>query len=61
MQTRDPWRILTLYLPLAGFLVFTLFPIYWTLATSLQDEAAVARLPIRLIPRELTVENYRAL
>lgn len=61
MRKRDPRRLLTLYLPLAGFLAFTLFPIYWTLATSLQDEAAVARLPIRLIPRKLTVENYRAL
>ena len=61
MPHRNPWRLVTLYLPLAGFLAFTLFPIYWTLATSLQSETAVARLPIHLIPRELTLENYRAL
>lgn len=54
-------RLLTLYLPLAAFLVFTLFPIYWTLVTSLQTEAAVSQRPIHLIPREITFENYLAI
>lgn len=56
-----PLRFFVLYLPLAAFLVFTLFPIYWTLVTSLQTEEAVARLPISLVPESLTLDNYFAI
>ena len=51
-------RVLLLYLPLAVFLVFTLFPFYWIVNTSLKDSVDVLGIPIRYWPQNPTFENY---
>lgn len=61
LDRRPLWLRLVQYVLLAAFLVFTLFPIYWTFATSLQPEAAVSRLPVRLWPSEVSFANYAAI
>jgi multiple sugar transport system permease protein len=51
-------RTFTLTLPLLLAMVFTLFPLYWALVTSLKQEGEITRLPIRYWPEILTFENY---
>ncbi|MBM6715337.1 carbohydrate ABC transporter permease [Gemmiger formicilis] len=51
-------RVLLLYLPLAVFLVFTLFPFYWIVNTSLKDSVDVLSIPIQYWPQNPTFENY---
>jgi len=40
------------------FLVWTLVPVYWILATSLKTDLAIYREP-SLIPKQITLEHYR--
>lgn len=51
-------RGLLLYLPLVIFLVFTLFPFYWIVNTSLKDSVDVLSIPIQYWPENPTLENY---
>lgn len=52
------YRALTLYLPLAFFLIFTLFPFYWILNTSLKGSTEVLSLPISYWPKQISFQNY---
>ena len=52
------FRWITLYIPIALFLVFTLFPFYWIINTSLKGSTEVFTLPITYWPKEPTVSNF---
>ncbi|MCU6797125.1 carbohydrate ABC transporter permease [Paenibacillus sp. WQ 127069] len=51
-------RLFVLRLPLLAAMVFTLFPLYWAVVTSLKQEGEITRLPIRYWPEHVTFENY---
>lgn len=40
------------------FLVYSIFPFYWALNTSLKTEAEIAATPITITPANPTLENY---
>ena len=54
---RSPARF-AIYLPVAFFLLFTLFPIYWLVNSSLKPEAELFSFPPGYWPAEATLENY---
>jgi multiple sugar transport system permease protein len=49
---------LLLYLFLAAFALYSLFPVLWTLVTSFKPEAEAVAYPPRLIPANVTLANY---
>jgi len=51
-------RTLTLYLPLAFFLGFTLLPIFWIVVTAIKPASAIIERPIRYIPRQPTLIHF---
>jgi len=51
-------RPLTIGLPVAFFLVFTLFPIYWLVNSSLKSSAELFTFPPRYWPASPTFANY---
>jgi len=51
-------KILLFYLPLAMMLMWTLFPIYWTINTAFKHEGDILQRPIEYIPSNPTVENF---
>jgi len=51
-------RPLTIGLPVAFFLVFTLFPIYWLVNSSLKSSAELFTFPPRYWPATTTFANY---
>jgi multiple sugar transport system permease protein len=51
-------KILTLYLPLAMMLSFTIFPIYWTINTAFKPEGDIVKRPLQYLPITPTVENF---
>ena len=51
-------KITFLYMPVFVLLVFTLFPLYWTIVTSLKYESDIVSLPIEYLPNPVTLENY---
>jgi len=51
-------RRVTLYVPLTLFVVFIVFPFYWTLNTSLKTPETVLHLPVRYLPDPITFDNY---
>ena len=61
MKKNTLFRILTLWLPLALFLVFLLFPFYWTLVTSLKTDAELHSLNVVYWPEQPTLNAYRYL
>ncbi len=46
---------------LAGWLLLTLFPLYWILATSLKEPGAIAAYPLQYWPERPTLVNYAGL
>lgn len=56
-----PIRIVMLYIPLTLFLLFLLFPFYWTLITSLKTSAELHATPIVYWPAQPSFESYRYL
>lgn len=52
-------RILTVNIPLIVLFLVIIFPIYWTVVTSLKDESTILELPISigLPPLPLTITN----
>ncbi|HEY8543222.1 MAG TPA: carbohydrate ABC transporter permease [Pseudothermotoga sp.] len=48
-------------LALAVFLICALFPLYWTLVTSLKGPTEMYTYPITYWPKHITFENYRYL
>lgn len=51
-------NVIFLYIPMALFLVFMLFPFYWIFNTSLKDSVEVFSIPVKYWPDMPTVENY---
>jgi multiple sugar transport system permease protein len=51
-------RALTLYLPLLVFLVYTLFPIYWTVNTAFKHNQDIMTFPLQYFPRKPTLQNF---
>ncbi|MFP7295620.1 carbohydrate ABC transporter permease [Bacillus sp. OAE578] len=51
-------KLLTLYLPLAMLLSFTIFPIYWTINTAFKPEGDIVKRPLQYLPVSPTVENF---
>lgn len=47
------------YVLLALFFVFTVFPFLWLLLTSLKGSRELYEFPVRYLPREATIGNYR--
>ncbi len=52
------YRALTLWLPLAIFLIVTIFPFYWIINTSLKDSVEVVAIPIKYLPSHPSLVNY---
>ena len=61
MKKNTTLRILTLWLPLVLFLLFLLFPFYWTLVTSLKTDAELHSLDVIYWPEHPTLNAYRYL
>jgi trehalose/maltose transport system permease protein len=40
------------------FMLYSIFPFYWAVNTSLKTEGEIERTPISAVPREITFENY---
>ena len=51
-------RFFTLHLPLALFLIYILFPFYWSLCTSFKVENTILQMPIKYLPTPFTLDNY---
>ncbi|GFH41947.1 ABC transporter permease [Lactococcus hodotermopsidis] len=51
-------KTLTFYLPLATMLMWTLFPIYWTLNTAFKPEGDIVKSPLQYLPKSPTVDNF---
>ncbi len=51
-------RFFSLQLPLFFFIVFILFPFYWSLCTSFKREDSILRLPMHYLPTPFTLDNY---
>jgi multiple sugar transport system permease protein len=51
-------RFFSLQLPLFVFIIFILFPFYWSLCTSFKQENTILQLPIRYFPSHFTLDNY---
>lgn len=61
MKKKPLMRALTLWLPLVLFLIFLLFPFYWTLVTSLKTDAELHSLQVIYWPKQPTLNAYRYL
>ena len=46
------------YLPMTVTLAFVLFPLYWTIRTSLMHESEIVSLPIAYLPNPATFINF---
>ena len=55
------FRFFTLWLPLILFLLFLLFPFYWTLVTSLKTDTELHSLTVVYWPQQPTLAAYRYL
>lgn len=51
-------KVFFLFIPMALFLVFMLFPFYWILNTSLKDSVEVFSIPVKYWPDMPTFDNY---
>lgn len=51
-------KVFNCYIPILLFTVFTIFPFYWMLCTSLKEESSIMQLPMRYIPTPFTLDNY---
>ncbi len=51
-------RILFIYLPVAVMIIWTLFPFYWTIVTSLKTSSQIITKPITYFPHPVTFNNY---
>ncbi|MDX2240248.1 MAG: carbohydrate ABC transporter permease [Leptolyngbyaceae cyanobacterium bins.302] len=55
------WSTPLLYLLLIGYAMLTIVPFVWAFSASFKSLAEIAAGGINLIPKELTVENYRTI
>ena len=54
-------RIITLYIPLALFLIWALFPLYWMIVTSIKSNSELMRLTHPLTVKAPTLDQYKDL
>ena len=54
-------RILVIYIPLAGYFIFLLFPFYWTFVTSIKPENELYGSIVTYWPNKATFESYKKL
>lgn len=52
-------RIAAVDLPLIVLFIITVFPLYWTIVTSLKQESDIMQLPLKYWPSPLTFDNYK--
>jgi multiple sugar transport system permease protein len=52
-------NILCRDIPLIFFLIFILFPFYWTINTSLKGEGEIVSKTVNYLPKLLTFQNYK--
>lgn len=51
-------KIFNLYIPLLVFILFIIFPIYWTLATAFKPEKEITSVPLTYWPKTFTFKNF---
>lgn len=51
-------KTLTFYIPLFLMLLWTLFPVYWTLNTAFKPEGDIIKSPIQYFPKNFTFDNF---
>jgi len=52
-------RLLTLWLPLAFFLIFILFPFFWTVVTAFKSNVEINARPMTYLPQSPSFENFQ--
>jgi multiple sugar transport system permease protein len=52
-------RIFTVNIPLVVLFIITIFPLYWTIVTSLKPENEIMKLPLKYWPSPITFDNYK--
>lgn len=52
-------RIFTANIPLVVLFIITIFPLYWTIVTSLKPENQIMKLPLKYWPSPITFDNYK--
>ncbi|MBE5986633.1 multiple sugar transport system permease protein [Lacrimispora xylanisolvens] len=52
-------RIFTVNIPLVVLFIITIFPLYWTIVTSLKPENQIMKLPLKYWPSPITFDNYK--
>ena len=52
-------RIFTVNIPLVVLFIVTIFPLYWTIVTSLKPENQIMKLPLKYWPSPITFDNYK--
>lgn len=52
-------RIAAVDIPLIVLFIITVFPLYWTIVTSLKQESDIMQLPLKYWPSPLTFDNYK--
>jgi multiple sugar transport system permease protein len=55
---KGPGRLVAIWGPLTAFLLFTLFPVYWLVNSSLKGAGELFTFPPRYWPAAATVANY---
>jgi multiple sugar transport system permease protein len=58
---RSPGEVVVAYAVAVGFALFAVFPLVWTLITSLKREQDIITRTIRLLPSPATLQNYIAI
>ena len=53
------FKIFYMWIPLCVMLIFTLFPLYWTINTSLKYEGDINSFPVQYMPKTVTTGNFR--
>lgn len=52
-------RIFAVNIPLTVLFIITVFPLYWTIVTSLKPETEIMKLPLKYWPLPVTFDNYK--
>lgn len=51
-------RLFTFNVPVLVMLIFTLFPLYWTINTAFKQEGDIVKRPLSYVPASPTIENF---
>lgn len=55
------WKVLPIYIPLIAYLIFLLFPFYWTFVTSIKPEKELYGSILTYWPNSATFASYKKL